>query len=352
MTKKLRLFAIPAMAALVLTAAASAQERKVSLTGWGGTYQDSIRDVFVTPYEKATGVKVTEDSWNGESGKIKAMVDSGNAYWDVVFANYSDAIAGCEQGYLEPIDPAIMNSITDFVPGTAHKCGLPLNIFGLVVAYNEANVPKSWGNNRPKTLEDFFDVVKFPGPRGVRRNPVMTLEFALMADGVPRSDVYKVLSTPEGIDRALRKLDVVKRGIVYWTTNAQPVQLLGDGEVVMSMIHNGRVYAANKDGKRLVPIWDREIVGAETLIVVKNKNTKESMELLKFFMDPKLMGDFTKYYPYGPSRASGAQYVSATTAEYLPTYGDRLNHALRRNDEWWEDNRDRVLQKWNVWLSK
>jgi putative spermidine/putrescine transport system substrate-binding protein len=352
MAKNLGLLAVPLTAALLLLNGISAQERKVTVTGWGGTYQDATRDVFMKPYEKATGVKVLEDSWNGESGKIKAMVDSGTANWDVVFANISDAIAGCEQGYLEPIDPALLKEIKDFVPGTAHKCGIPLNVWALVTAYNGANIPKSWGDKRPTKLEDFFDTVNFPGPRGVRRNPMMTIEFALMADGVPASKVYEVMSTPAGIDRALRKLDAVKSSIVYWTTNAQPLQLLADGEVVMSMIHNGRVYSANKDGKKLVPIWDREIVGTETLIVVKNKNTKESMNLIKFMMDPKLMGDFTKYYPYGPSRSSGAPFVSPTTADYLPTQGDRMKDSLRRDDEWWEDNRDKVLLKWNVWLAK
>jgi len=331
---------------------AHAQDRKVTVVGWGGSYQDATRDVFMKPFEKATGVKVLEDSWNGETGKIKAMVQAGNAHWDVVFANFSDAIVGCEQGFLEPIDPSIIASIKDFVPGTVHKCGVPLNVWGLVTGYNEGKVPLSWGDRRPKTLEDFFDLSKFPGPRGVRRNPGMTIEMALMADGVPAEKVYEVLSTPSGIDRALRKLDTIRGSTVFWTTNAQPGQLLADGEVAMSMIHNGRVYAANKEGKKIVPIWDRQIVGTETLIVVKNKNTRESMAFVKYVLAPELMGEFTKYYPYGPSRTSGAAYVNKDIVAYLPTREDRMKNSLRRDDEWWEDNRDKVLQKWDAWLAK
>lgn len=356
MPASLRFLANASVAALVaatlLFAPAHAQERKVTVVGWGGTYQDATRDVFMKPYEKATGVKVLEDSWNGETGKIKAMVQAGNAHWDVVFANFSDAIIGCEQGFLEPIDPSIVNGIKDFVPGTAHKCGVPLNVWSLLIGYNEAKVPAAWGNRRPTTLEDFFDLAKFPGPRGVRRNPMMTIEFALMADGVPPDKVYDVMSTPAGIDRALRKLDTIRSVAVFWTTNAQPVQLLADGEVAMSMIHNGRVYAANKEGKKLVPIWDRQIVGPEMLVVVKNGNTKESMAFVRYVLAPERMGEFTKYYPYGPSRAAGAQYINKDIVEYLPTQEARMKNSLRRADEWWEDNRDKVMVKWNAWLAK
>ena len=38
-----------------------------------------------------------------------------------------------------------------------------------------------------------------------------------MADGVRPTDVYKVLATPAGVDRAFKKLDTIKTDIVWWT---------------------------------------------------------------------------------------------------------------------------------------
>ena len=55
-----------------------------------------------------------------------------------------------------------------------------------------------------------------------------------MADGVPADGVYAVLSHPEGVDRAFRKLDSIKSQVVWWEAGAQPPQMLVDGEVVMS----------------------------------------------------------------------------------------------------------------------
>ncbi len=51
---------------------------------------------------------------------------------------------------------------------------------------------------KPETIADFFDLETFPGRRGMRRVPAVNLEFALMADGVPRDEVYATLDTPEG----------------------------------------------------------------------------------------------------------------------------------------------------------
>ena len=56
-----------------------------------------------------------------------------------------------------------------------------------------------------------------------------------MADGVPAADVYKVLGTPEGVDRAIKKLDSIKKDIVWWDAGAQPPQLLASKEVVMTI---------------------------------------------------------------------------------------------------------------------
>ena len=58
-----------------------------------------------------------------------------------------------------------------------------------------------------RTLADFFDLEKFAGRRGMRHVPFVNMEFALIADGVPLDEVYAALDTPEGVDRAFRKLE-------------------------------------------------------------------------------------------------------------------------------------------------
>ena len=76
----------------------------------------------------------------------------------------------------------------------------------------------------------------------MRKSPKVTMEFALIADGVPVSKVYDVLGTEEGVARAFAKLDTIKDDVVWWEAGAQPPQLLADGEVVFTTAWNGRVF--------------------------------------------------------------------------------------------------------------
>ncbi|KAG1702901.1 NAD-dependent protein deacetylase [Nymphon striatum] len=94
----------------------------------------------------------------------------------------------------------------------------------------------------PKTMADFFDTAKFPGKRGLRKGAKVNLEFALIADGVAAADVYSVLETPEGVDRAFAKLDTIKGDVVWWEAGAQPPQMLADGEVALTTAYNGRIF--------------------------------------------------------------------------------------------------------------
>ncbi|MFX5756156.1 extracellular solute-binding protein, partial [Acinetobacter baumannii] len=107
----------------------------------------------------------------------------------------------------------------------------------------------------PKGWADFFDTKKIPGKRALRQGPKTTLEIALMADGVAPKDVYKVLATDEGVDRAFKKLDTIKGDLVWWKAGAQPPQWLAAGDVVMSAAYNGRIAAAQTEGVKLAIVW-------------------------------------------------------------------------------------------------
>ena len=85
-------------------------------------------------------------------------------------------------------------------------------------------------------MADFFDIEKFPGKRGMRKLGKAMLEMALMGDGVPAAEVYDLLGTEEGVQRAFAKLDTIKDHVVWWEAGAQPPQLLADGEVSMTTV--------------------------------------------------------------------------------------------------------------------
>ena len=84
-------------------------------------------------------------------------------------------------------------------------CGVGAILYDYVLAYDKDKLKDGPEEAGPTSST----------PRSVRASapcegPKATIEIALMADGVAPKDVYKVLATDEGIDRAFKKLDTIK----------------------------------------------------------------------------------------------------------------------------------------------
>src|SRR5690348_6053400 len=94
--------------AFAITAAgvpgAVAQDKALTVVSWGGAYQESQRKAYIEPYAAESGTKITEEEYNGEIAKIRAMVEAGSVTWDVVDVDAQTALAACAEGILETLD--------------------------------------------------------------------------------------------------------------------------------------------------------------------------------------------------------------------------------------------------------
>src|SRR5690606_34947940 len=232
-----------AVLASVAVAGSAAAAESLTIASFGGQYAVSQIEAYHKPYTAETGVVVNSVDYNGGLAELRAQVESGNVTWDLMDVETQDLELGCSEGLFEPIDPAILPpgldgtpATEDFIPGTLHECGVGNIIWSNVIAYNDTKFP----DKKPTKIADFFDTKTFPGKRGIARRPNGTLEWALIADGVPIDEVYDTLATPEGVDRAFAKMDTVKDAIIVWEAGAQPPELLADAEVAMSSAYTGR----------------------------------------------------------------------------------------------------------------
>lgn len=198
-----------ALALAVFGASASAAE--ITVVNFGGANGDAQKVAFNQPFEKSTGTKVTAVEYNGEQAKVKAMVEAKHVNWDVVEVESGDLNRGCDEGLYEKLDWSKIAKKSELIPESPQTCGVGFFVWSTALAYNADKLktaPASWA--------DFWDVKKFPGKRGMRKGARYNLEFALMADGVAPKDVYKVLGTKAGQDRAFKKLDELKPNIQWW----------------------------------------------------------------------------------------------------------------------------------------
>lgn len=348
MNNTFKLTAAVALAALVSAGAAVAGDT-FTFAGGGGAMQEGQRKAFIEPYVKETGAKVTEDEYSYEIAKIRAMVEVKNVTWDVVDVDGPTTVLGCAEGIFETLDWNKLGLDRNKFLNDLSDCTVPNIVYGTVFAYDTTKL-----NPGPTTLTDFFDLQKFPGKRGLWKNPVGSLEWALIADGVDRAEVYKVLATPEGVDRAFNKLNTIKGEIVWWEAGAQAAQLLADGQVAMTMAWNGRIQAAvDKDNKPFKIVWDHQILDGDGWAIPKgSKNIDAAYKFIAYASQPERMADLTNYIAYGQANRDANQFYPANRKDILPTSEANLATAFTMDQAFWSDHGDALRERFATWLAQ
>ncbi|WP_323717240.1 ABC transporter substrate-binding protein [Paracoccus aminovorans] len=348
-------------AVTLLATTASAAE--ITVMSWGGTYGQSQVEAYHKPFTAQTGIKVVSLDSDNPAIPLKAQVEAGNVSINVADVEYADAVRLCDEGLLEPIDPAALPpapdgtpATEDFLPQGLSDCAVGSIVFSTIVAYDRSK----FADAKPQTIADFFDTGKFPGKRGIKKVPKAVLEMALMGDGVPADQVYAVLGTPEGVDRAFAKLDSIKKDIVWWESGAQAPQLLADGEVAMTMAYNGRIFgAAVAEGKPFNIVWDGQVYEYNLFVIPKGaKKQEQALEFIKFATDTQRLADQAKWISYGPARKSSAGLVGlyqdgkTEMAPHMPTNPANMTNALGSSYEFWIDHESELAERFGAWLSQ
>ena len=365
MLHKKTLTSLAISAALVATSyTASAQEMVV--VSWGGAYSASQQKAYHEPYMAANeGVTIVNDDSGSESvAKLRAMNEAGNVTWSLVDVTPSDAIRLCDEGLVEEINfdellaaaPDGTPASEDFGDMIVSECFIPQIVYSTAFGYRTDLV----GDNPPTTIADVFDLEKIPGKRALEKRPVSNLEWALIADGVPAEEVYDVLDTPEGVDRAFAKLDTIKDSVVWWEKGAQTPQLLADGEIVMGSAYNGRLFSVIEEEKQpIAMMWDWQVFDLDGWVIPKGApHMEEVKKFVNFATDTQRLADQSKYISYGPARASSAPMVGQHAdlgidmAPHMPTNPENAKHTLLYNYEWWADNQDDMNERFQAWLAQ
>ena len=201
----LRAFLAATLVALASPGPASARDFTLALLA-GGPIQ-ALRQVYVAPFVSGgTPVAVATRPPGLEA------LRGGAGGWDVVEVTGANLPQACDAGLVEKLDWGAIGGRDRQIAHGATDCGLGAFARAAVLSWDSKKFPgtPSW--------QDFWDIAKVPGKRGLHRSPRGTLEIALLSDGVVPGDVYSTLRTADGVDRAFRRLDQLAPYIVWWTT--------------------------------------------------------------------------------------------------------------------------------------
>jgi putative spermidine/putrescine transport system substrate-binding protein len=313
----------------------------LTLAAQGGEYQEAIKRAWEDPYTALTGVEFVNDE-NSSNATVRAQVESGQVTWDVVDTG-SDFGLDAHKALLEPLDYGLIprDEMNPDLRPTDYR--VPVMTYGTVLAVNTDET----GGRMPAGWADFFDTSAFPGKRGVWDYPAGGIfETALMADGVAPAELY-----PLDLERATAKLDAIKDDVVFWDSGAESRELIGSGEVAMSMMWNGRTWNAIHQDNRPVEIqWNQQILSADHFVVPKGSPNREAaMRFIAWVVCAENNPALSKYIPYGPTNVNSEP--DPAMAQDLPVNHVDANTAYF-DDAYLVDNLDEIDAAWQEWKSR
>ncbi len=349
MTRKMLVTA----ATLAALAASPALAQDLTAVSFGGAYGAAQKKHMVDPFIEKTGINVLFQDYSGGIAEIKAQTEAGNVQWDAVDIEVIDLERACSEGMLEVIPRDILPPGDDGTPAEedfygaalANECGVGVIFWSVNYSYNTDTIQ----GGEPTTIADFFDTENFPGKRAMRKRPQVNLEWALLADGVAPDEVYDVLRTPEGQQRAFDKLATIKDDIVWYDSWSQAPQLLNDGGAVMVQCANGRIFSAIKEeGRPFVQVWDGNVFDLDVWAVVKGApNRDKALEFVAFATSTVPLSGMQDV-AYGPTRRSGAALVDPSITDELPTA--HIDEGIKADGIFWADYGETLGERFNEWL--
>lgn len=331
-----------ALAMPMLGRRATAQTSSITVADPGGPFAQGYRKAFYDPFQEETGIEVVSVARDAEpTAQFKSIVETGSYIWDVCTLTLSARLILEQQDLLDPLnlDPALT---ADMMPEAVHPNFLGIDVYSTVFAYNTEAVDKA-----PSNWAEYWDTETFPGRRALRKNPIDTLEQALMADGVAPADLY-----PLDVDRAFAKLDEIKDKVdVWWTGGAQTSQLLQSGEVDMTSGWNARLQAAIDSGAAAEIVWNQGLYSIEGWGLPKGGPKGDAArEFVAFCTRPEQQALFTDDLSYGPTNLKAYDHIDPERAKVLTTAPENLEGMTLANESWWQENRAEMSERFNLWL--
>ena len=349
MTRLTKLLAATALTAL--TAPASAQD--MTVVSFGGAYGAAQRTHMIEPFMAQSGANILFEDYSGGIAEIKAQVEAGNILWDVVDIEVIDLERACSEGLLEVIPRDILPAgddgtpaLEDFYPeALANECGVGVIFWSTIFAYNQTAFP----DGGPKTIAEMFDTEAFPGPRALRRRPQVNMEWALIADGVPLAEVYDVLATPEGQERAFAKLDSIRDSVVWFDSWSQAPVLLNDGGAVIVQSANGRIFdAVVQESRPFEQVFDGQVFDLDVWAIVRGSSKIDLAHEFIAFATGTVPLAGMQDVAYGPTRQSSNALVDPAVVPFLPS--SHIDIGLKADGIFWADFGETLGEQFNQWL--
>jgi putative spermidine/putrescine transport system substrate-binding protein len=319
--------------------------RTLSIAAWGGDYQNAQSAAFFEPFAAATGASIQEKV--ADIDGLRDQVEGEDVVWDVLTVPMEEMIRLARGKILLPMNYDVIDR-TPLYPDIALEFGIGAAYYSttMIYSYESTDIPQDWTS--------FWDVspatpdadIPLQDLRCLRRYPIGTLEFALLADGVPIGELY-----PLDVDRAFRSLDRIRDNVlVWWQEGKEPAELIAAGAVGIASSWNVRV--PQLDLTDVVRInWYDGMLSADAWVVPRGApNPDVAFDFINFATRAIPQANFAILVPYGPVNADSFALIRKDRAAILPSSPG--NKPLQFVEDWdyWAGHEEELTARFEGWI--
>lgn len=322
---------------------------ELAVLDFGYEYPEAQRRAYFRPFTSETEIRIKEDTYDGDYDDLKTRLTGDNVP-DVVQVDAAALMRGVQEDLFQPIGYGVVPK-SEMIPQAAQEFGVGTDVYSIAIGWNPSKFPK--GSPPPKSWSDFWDLKKYPGERSLKKSPRFTLEIALMADGVPPKDLYK--DGKLDVDRAFKKLDLLKPNVKLWWTDArEPVRQLAGGGLVMAAARGEMLTdAAHQEEHAVELTWNQGIISLEYWAVPKAAHhADEAMQFIGYANKSDRQATFATLLPLGPVNPKAFGHIEAGFGRRLNTHPQNLPRQIFVDQAWWAEHEDEVNQRFNKWLGE
>lgn len=305
-------------------------------------FLDDLSESFFDSFSQDTGCAVEHVSLGREGVEsVRSQVESGNIQWDVMLMPSNQVLELSNLGVLAAIDYDIVNG-DSLYPELLMQHGVGAMLYSTTMVYSVSaeTPPESWA--------DFWDLSLFDGTRALRRTPVGTLEFALLADGVPKEELY-----PLDVERAFAVLESIRSDdTLFYEDSKQPVELVRTGQVGLASAWTVRTTLP--DVASLVhPQWKGGMISADAWVSPRgSENNDVAMSFINYATRAVPTANFSGRQPFGPVNKDALALMREDIVASLPNSPEHLEVQFFENWSYWRDKRESLVARFEEWFVK
>lgn len=319
--------------------------RTLNIAAWGGDYQNAQNEAFFKPFSAATGASIEEKV--ADIGGLRDQVESEDVIWDVLTVPMEQMVRLARDNVIEPMNYDVVDR-TPLYPDIALEYGVGVAYFSATMIYpfDSSNIPQDWTNFWDVPPIDEGNDIAFADLRCLRRYPIGTLEFALLAEGVPVEELY-----PIDIDRAFASLDKIRDNVlVWWQESKEPAELIAAGAVAIASSWNVRVPQLDlTDTVRIN--WYQGMLSADAWIVPRGApNQDVAFDFINYATRAIPQANFALLVPYGPVNVDSFPLIRNDRLAILPSAPGNKPLQFVENWSYWAEYEDRLTTEFEAWL--